>query len=506
MAESTDARGIRPASVGRRSLLAGTVAAAGTAIATGLPATAQAATTAVTEPARFPAGRPLLIRGATVVTMDRVRGILPDTDVLVVDKRIKAVGKRLAAPQATAVIEAKGALLIPGFVDTHRHMWQSTLRGIGVDWTLNDYFGAMQALLPHLRPEDVYAGNHLGMVEAVADGVTTVVDWSHGSSTPAHADAAVDALTAVPGRARWAYGRFGFDTSWVTSGEVERIRAARFSSDDQLVTMQLALDLSSDDFAAAAAVAALRHAGRQSLPVTMHTGIFGLNPDALIAHLADNGFLSPTTTLVHAATLTDDSYRRIADSGAFVSLSAESELNAGQGYPPTGAARRFGIPISLSMDTVVWWSGDMFSAMRATLSAERGLTHLRAHARGEQVTGHDLRAADVLHYATLGGAEALGMADRIGSITPGKLADLVLLRQDTPSMTPVNHPVGHLVFQAGRGDIDTVIVGGRVLKHRGELIGLDLVRARRLAEASRDHFRAAVGETAWQRFVDPPRT
>ncbi|GAB3000873.1 hypothetical protein GCM10023080_078340 [Streptomyces pseudoechinosporeus] len=114
--------------------------------------------------------------------------------------------------------------------------------------------------------------------------------------------------------------------------------------------------------------------------------------------------------------------------------------------------------------------------------------------------------ADVLHYATLGGAEALGMADRIGSITPGKLADLVLLRQDTPSMTPVNNPVGHLVFQAGRGDIGTVIVGGRVLKHRGELIGLDLARARRLAEASRDHIRAAVGETAWQQFINPPRT
>ncbi|MFI1358421.1 amidohydrolase family protein [Streptomyces sp. NPDC020898] len=504
MAENMVVHGIRSSSVGRRSLLAGTVAAAGAAMATGLPATAQAATAAVTEPARFPAGRPLLIRGATVVTMDRTRGILPDTDVLVVDKRIKAVGRRLAAPRAAAVIEAKGALLIPGFVDTHRHMWQSALRGIGVDWTFDNYFGAMQALLPRFRPEDVYAGNHLGMVEAVADGVTTVVDWSHGSSTPAHADAAVDALTAVPGRARWAYGRFGFDTSWVTSGEVERIRAARFSSDDQLVTMQLALDLPSDD--PSPADAALRHARQQGLPVTMHAGIFGLNPDALIAHLADNGFLGPTTTLVHAATLTDDSYRRIADSGAFLSLSAESELNAGQGYPPTGAARRFGIPISLSMDTVVWWSGDMFSAMRATLSAERGLTFLRAHARGEQVTSHDLRAADVLHYATLGGAEALGMADRIGSVTPGKLADLVLLRQDTPSMTPVNHPVGHLVFQAGRGDIDTVIVGGRVLKHRGELIGLDLARARRLAEASRDHIRGAVGETAWQQFIDPPRS
>ncbi|MFF3346434.1 amidohydrolase family protein [Streptomyces sp. NPDC002779] len=457
--------------------------------------------TATHDPDRFPAGRPLLIRGATVVTMDTGQGILPGTDVLTTGNKIKAVGANLSAPHGTAVIEAHGALLIPGFVDTHRHMWQSALRGLGVDWTLTNYMDALGQLLPHFRPEDVYAGNHLGMVEAVADGVTTVVDWSHGCSTPAHADAAVDALMSVPGRARWAYGRIGPDLAWVTDGEADRIRAARFPGDDQLVTMQLALDLPPD---ASAADAALAHAAKQALPVTTHAGVFGIVGDAAVTHLARQGALSPSTTLVHAASLSDDSYRRIADSGAHLSLSAESELNAGQGYPPTGAARRFGIPLSLSMDTVVWWSGDMFSAMRSTLSAERGLVLLQAHARGEQVSSHDLRAADVLRYATLGGAEALGLADRIGSITPGKCADLVLLRADTPSMTPLNNPVGHLVFQAGRGDIDTVVVNGRVLKHRGKLIGVDLAHARRQAEASRDHLRDAVGEAAWHHLVHPP--
>ena len=224
--------------VGRRRLLAG---AAGIATATVL----SPAATAVTEPARFDLKRPLLIRGATVVTVDDTRGVLPDTDVLVVGTKIKAVGKKLSAPPTAAVIEAKGALLIPGFVDTHRHMWQSPLRGIGADWTIAHYFDAFNQMLPHFRPEDMYAGNYLSMIEAVADGVTTVVDWSHGALTPAHADAAVDALTAVPGRARWAYGRWAqaSNAAWVTSGEVERIRSARFSSQDQLVTMQLALEL-----------------------------------------------------------------------------------------------------------------------------------------------------------------------------------------------------------------------------------------------------------------------
>ncbi len=485
----------------RRGLLAGTVAAAGVAMTAGLSSPAQAATTSVTEPDRFPAGRPLLIRGATVITMDRARGILPDTDVLVVRDKIKAVGRKLSAAHGATIIEARGALLIPGFVDTHRHMWQSALRGAGADWTLTNYLTAMGMLPPLFRPEDIYAGNYLGMVDAVADGVTTVLDWSHGSVTPAHADAAVDALMAVPGRARWAYGRFPLDLSWVTSGEVDRIREARFSSDDQLVTMQLALHAPSDSVGDAA----WRYAVEHDVPVNSHVGFFGAASDSDVRRLVENKFLSPSTTLAHATAMSDDSYRLIADSGAFVSLSAESDLNMGQGYPPTGVVRRFGIPISLSVDSLLGWSGDMFSNMRAILSAERGLVHLRAHERGEMVASLDLRAADVLRYATLGGAEALGMADRIGSITPGKLADLVLLRQDTPSMTPVNNPIGHLVFHAGRGDIDTVVVNGRVLKHRGELIGVNLPRARRLAEATQDHLVSSIGEEAWRNLIDPPR-
>lgn len=381
-------------------------------------------------------------------------------------------------------------------------MWQSVLRGIGTEWTLTNYLDFVNLVSPQYRPEDIYAANYLGRLDAAADGVTTVLDWSHNSVTPAHADAAVDALFDVPARSRWAYGRMDADPAWVISGEVDRIRGARFSSPDQLVTMQLALDIRPDQPNSAAAY---RYAVKTGPPVSQHVGIFGLSEDAPLNWLADQGFLVPSSGLVHAATLSDDSYRRIADSGAHLSLSAESELNAGQGYPPTAKARQFGIPVSLSMDTVVWWSGDMFSAMRATLTADRGLAFQAAHARGEGLVTNDLRTSDVLRYATQGGADALGMADRIGSITQGKLADLVLLRTDTPAMTPVNNPVGHLVFQAGRGDVDTVMVNGRVIKHQGELIGLDLARARRLAERSRDHIRGAIGEAAWGNLLDPPR-
>ncbi|QNP74250.1 amidohydrolase family protein [Streptomyces roseirectus] len=477
----------------RRRALTGAVAAVG-AGALAAPRAEAAGRVA------FPAGRPILIRRATVVTVDR--GVLPDTDVLVEGERIKAIGRGLTAP--ATVIEAGGGLLIPGFVDTHRHMWQTSLRGVGADWTLGDY---MQWMItkwgPLFRPEDIYAANHLGMVEAVNDGVTTVTDWSHGLRTPEHAEAAVDALFSVPGRARFAYGNtFATDLGWVTDGRVDRVLRERFTGrPDQLVTMQLALEANDTEDGRAA----LRFARDRDLAVTSHAGVFGFSGDEQIRFLYEFGALSPSVTLVHAGSLSDGSYRRIAGKGAFLSIASESELSAGQGYPPTAKARAFGIPLSLSMDTVIWWSGDMFSAMRSTLSADRGLAHLRAHEAGHTVAHNALRAADVLQYATLGGARALGLDSLIGSVTVGKRADLVLLRTDTAAMTPVHNPAGHLVFQAGRGDVDTVLVNGRVLKHRGELTGPDLPRARRLAEDSFAYLRSRIPNADWEAAMNPPR-
>ncbi|MCX4406057.1 MULTISPECIES: amidohydrolase family protein [unclassified Streptomyces] len=492
----------QPRRIGRRSVIAGATAAGAMTVVSRTPALAaehSAARTTVTDAPTFSKDRPVLFRGATVITMDKHLGVLHNADVLVKKNKIRAVGHRLSAPDDAAVIEAHGAILIPGFVDTHRHMWQSTLRGVGADWTLTEYINWIYGWFKHYRAQDVYTGNYLGQVEAISDGVTTVMDWCHGAQTPEYADAAVDAHFDLPGRTRFGYGNlFTNDPSWVYGGDVDRMLNARFSSPDQLVTMQLALDAVN---LVPNLATAFRYAKERNLAVSSHVGIFGVTGDDAIRFLADNAFLSPTSTLVHAATLSDDSYRRIADSGAHLSVSAESELNAGQGYPPTGAARRFGVPVSLSMDTVVWWSGDMFSAMRATLDADRGLAFLRAHEAGNGIERNELRAADVLRYATLGGAEALGMADLIGSITPGKLADLVLLRPDTPAMTPVSNPIGHVVFQAGRGDVDTVMVNGKVLKHRGVLLGHYLDRARRLAHESLAHLKSEIGDAEWDKAI-----
>jgi cytosine/adenosine deaminase-related metal-dependent hydrolase len=232
--------------------------------------------------------------------------------------------------------------------------------------------------------------------------------------------------------------------------------------------------------------------------------VWGATNDDSIRLMWDGGFMSPDVTYVHAATLTEDSYQRIAATGGTVSVSTESEQSAGQGYPPTWELRKHGIPVSLSMDTSVWWSADLFSAMRATLSADRSREHLEAHGRGETVVHNKLRAEEVVHWATMGGATALGLADKIGSLTPGKRADVILIKNDgSPAMYPILHPYGTVVYQAGRGDVHTVLVDGQVTKSDGALVGVDLRGAKDAVGNTVDYARSTMGEQAFQESMKP---
>jgi 5-methylthioadenosine/S-adenosylhomocysteine deaminase len=147
------------------------------------------------------AARPTVFRNGLVLTMDDTHTVHPDADVLVVDDRIAAVGPGLRAPDGALEVDASGGIVMPGMIDTHRHLWQTAMRGYGADWTLTQYFVWYYLEWGKVfRPEDVHAGNLLGALEALDAGVTTTVDWSHGLRTVDHADAAVDALEAVPGR------------------------------------------------------------------------------------------------------------------------------------------------------------------------------------------------------------------------------------------------------------------------------------------------------------------
>lgn len=454
----------------------------------------------------FSPGRPVVFRHATVLTIDPSHGLIEDGDVLVVADRIAALGRQLAVPEGTVEVDASGGILMPGMVDTHRHMWQTALRGFGADWTLTNYFQFYYLNWGKIfRPEDIYAGNLLAAIEAIDAGVTTTVDWSHGLQTVEHADAAADALEAVPGRFVLAYGNLlGAPWEWTRAPEFADFIRRRIDGRGEKLRMQLAFDVTGDP--AFPEKGAFEAARDFNLPVTTHAGVWGATNDMGIRLMYDHGFMTPSTIYVHAATLSEDSYQRIAATGGSVSVSTESEQNAGQGYPPTWLLRRHGIPVSLSMDTSVWWSGDLFSAMRGTLSADRAREHMEAHRQSNTVTLSHLRAEQVVTWATLGGAQALGMESAIGSITPGKKADLVLIKNDlSPVMFPLLHPYGHVVFQAGRGDVHTVMVNGTVVKYAHQLLGGELARARQAITQTVEYAQAQLGPQAWNAAMHPEK-
>ncbi|SFL43735.1 amidohydrolase family protein [Geodermatophilus ruber] len=455
------------------------------------------------------AGRPVVLRGGTVLTMDDACTVLQGADVLVVDDRIAAVGTALDVPEGTQEIDARGGIVMPGMIDTHRHMWQTAMRGYGADWTLTQYF--VWYYLEHgrkFRPEDIAAGNRLSAIEALDAGVTTSVDWSHGLQSVDHAEAAVDALRSVPGRFVLAYGNIHAGPwEWMTDPAVRTFLERLRDAGDDRMGVQIAFDVTGDPaFPEKAAFEAARELG---IPVTTHAGVWAATNDDGIRLMHEHGFMTPETTYVHAATLTADSYQRIAATGGSISVSTESECSAGQGHAPTAQVLQYGIPVSLSMDTSVWWSGDMFSAIRATLNADRMAEHMDAHLKGETITHLRLRAKQVVEWATRGGAHSIGRDADLGSLEPGKKADVVLIKNDaSPVSFPLLNPLGHVAFQASRGDVHTVLVDGRVVKHEHRLVGIDLAAARREVEATVAHLRAEMGEEEWEKgmFPDLPST
>ena len=315
-----------------------------------------------------------------------------------------------------------------------------------------------------------------------------------------HAEAAVDALRSVPGRFVLAYGN-------IQAGRGSGRRSPRCSGSstglrdagDDLLGVQLAFDVTGDPaFPEKAAFEVARELG---LPVTTHAGVWGATNDDGIRLMHEHGFMTPETTYVHAAHAHQDSYQRIAATGGTVSVSTESEQSAGQGYPPTWQVRRYDIPVSLSMDTSVWWSGDLFSAMRTTLGADRSREHLEAHVEGDTVTHVHLRAEHVVDWATLGGAHALGRDD-LGSLEPGKKADVVLIKNDESPVTADAEPVRARGVPGARGDVHTVVVNGKVVK-------FDAQAGRRgpgrPAKGSSHRRLPAVhmGEEAWGRGMTP---
>jgi cytosine/adenosine deaminase-related metal-dependent hydrolase len=439
----------------------------------------------------------VLLRGGHVLSMDAEIGDVYFGDVLIEDGRIAAVGPSLEVGDAE-VIECADSIVIPGFIDSHRHTWETVIRGIAPDVSLSGYFDiVLDQLAPAYRPQDVYAGNWLGALEAIDAGVTTLLDWSHINNSPEHSDEAIHGLRDAGLRAVYCYGNPNTSLAdwWYTSTlespeDIRRVRDQYFSSDDGLIT--LAMGTRGPGFCTPEVV---RHdwelARDVGAPISVHVG---MGPYAgrfsMVKQLSEMDLLGPDTTYIHCNYLSDEEFRLIADTGGKVSIAPSVEMTMGHGTPPTAKALAHGLRPSLSIDVVTTVPGDMFTQMRFLFAQDRLQAHEAAFAAGNESEPELLTSRQVLEFATIEGARVCGVEDRTGSLTPGKQADVVVIRCDHTNTYPVIDPVSTVVQQADTRNVETVFVAGKALKRDGKLVGADLGRARSLAASSLEHLLA----------------
>src|SRR5919109_3152564 len=437
----------------------------------------------------------LLIRNGFVVSMDPDVGDIPHADVLVEDGGIVEVGRELGVSDAEQV-DATGMVVMPGFIDTHRHTWQTPVRGVLPSCTLDNYFAVMLGSVGgHYRPEDVQIGNYAGALEALNGGVTTLLDWSHINNTPDHSDAAIQGLKEAGIRAIYAHGVPTGGEWWSFSDlnhpeDIRRIRETYFSSDDGLITLALAarqpgnvnFDVAKHDWALARELGIL---------ISVHVGMrlhnLHYNP---VKDMHELGLMGPDVCYIHMTDLTDQELDWIAETGGTASVAPYVEMLMGHGPPPTGKLLARGIRPSLSVDVVSSVPGDMFTQMRTALVYDRILAFTDTP---DEAFAPTLSHRDVLEFATIEGARACALEDRVGSLAPGKQADIVLIRTDQVNVAPLVDPVATVVICADTSNVDTVFVAGRIVKRDGQLVDVDMPRVLRMLDESRDHLLSLAG-------------
>jgi 5-methylthioadenosine/S-adenosylhomocysteine deaminase len=365
------------------------------------------------------------------------------------------------------VIDGSRMIALPGLIDTHNHLWNSTCRNLVREGPELGYFPTVLALGKQYTPEDTYRGVRLGCAEALYSGVTTVHSWSHNIRTPAHADADVRALKDAGIRGRFSYGTYqGGPPPEQTMDIADLQRMQRdwpAHANAGLLTLGMASRSVSNSPRGNVAMAAIHKdwaaARALKLPITLHTGGKGI-----VERLDKEGLLGPDVQLINTSNWEDADRERILKSGAHVSITPHSEMRYSYALPQFVELLKLGLKVSLAMDTpAVAGSMDLFSAMRLMMDTQFVRTKDPLSVSGRQV----------LEMATINGAWDLGIDDKVGSLTPGKRADLILIRKTDLNMAPVGDPVMAIVRSAQPHNVDTVVVDGRILKRNGKLTGLD---------------------------------
>ncbi|MBB4371122.1 cytosine/adenosine deaminase-related metal-dependent hydrolase [Bradyrhizobium sp. cir1] len=424
--------------------------------------------------------RRTLIRSATVISMDDAIGDLGTGDVLVEGSRIASVRPSIDVAADTEIVDGKGRIVIPGLINAHMHTWQTGLRGFAANWTLLEYFRRMHAgLATVFRPEDIHIATLVGALNQINHGVTTLVDWCHNNPTPAHTDAAVRGLIESSIRAAFFHGspkpepkpgEPHFSEVPHPRREVERLLAGPLADRDGLVTLGLAilgphystLDVAIHDF---------RLARELNLIASMHQGGGPAKTLGGWEKLIEAGLVGSGVNIVHGNDLPDDLLDHLVDLGVSFSVTPENEMIQGHGFPITGRLLKRGVRPSIGIDLESVLAGDLLSVARVALSMQRALDN----AESRKVSGAipattTIPVREALRWITTEGARMLGREDQIGSLTPGKLADLVVINASDLNLYPVHDPVATVVMQTSLANIESVMIGGAWKKRNGRLL------------------------------------
>jgi 5-methylthioadenosine/S-adenosylhomocysteine deaminase len=432
-----------------------------------------------------------LIKGGWVVSMDGTIGDIPGGDVLIEDDKIAEVGRNIDAGDAE-VIDATDMIVSPGMVNVHQHTWQTGVRGVVADWTMFEYSTLMHAkAVGFFTPDDVRIANLCGALNQLHSGTTTLFDWHHCNATTDHTDAAIDSLEEAGIRAVYGHGQTKlapkpgeppFSEVPHSRERVERLRKGRLASDDGLITM--AMCIQGPGFSVWDCVEHdVRLAKDMGLRWSNHTGSQGVPffADDAVRRLDDLGLLGPEADFVHATNFTDEELRIIIDRGASITVAPECECNFGHGNPVTGRVLALGGTPSFGVDVESNVSGDLFSVLRYGIQLERGM-YAEANPRPTKSLSPHLKTRVALEWGTIGNARAIGMEDRIGSLTPGKQADVILVRGNDINTCPVHDPIQTLIFMATPFNVDTVFVAGAARKRGGKLVYPEAALKQKLAE------------------------
>ena len=446
-----------------------------------------------------------LIQNATVITMDPVMGDLTHADLLIEGSVIKAMGPKLSAPGAHT-IDASGMIVTPGFVNAHMHTWQTALRGVSSNWTILEYFANVHAgLATNYKPQDLYIATLMGALNQINCGTTTLGDWCHNNPTPEHTDQAIEGLLDSGIRGVFFHGspkpdpkpgQKHFSEIPHPRSEVERLIKTRFANPQALVTLGLAI-LGPHYSTYEVAVQDFELAREFSLIASMHcAGAAAKTPDGWI-RLAQDGLLGNNNNIVHGNNLSDEELRMMVELGVSFSLTPESEMTQGHGMPITGRLLALNSAPSLGVDLESGYSGEMFTVARLALAAQRALDNAQSKAQHQKLPDTStITCRQALEWITIRGAQALKLHDRVGSLSVGKQADLVMIDARALNMHPVHDPVSTVIMQTSLANIDTVMIAGEIKKQGGQLRHPKLLEGMHSLKASGDRLMAQLRQHA----------